>query len=126
MNVEIIDRLIVQDPALESSRNALEAMKVGACCIHRSWGFGKISGFEAEKGMLLVDFEGDELKSHPMDPVFCLEKLEVLADDHILSKHRANPEEIEKMAKKEPVDLSLIFCLNTRTGAPQPVISRGS
>jgi len=105
MNVEIIDRLIVQDPALESSRNALEAMKVGACCIHRSWGFGKISGFEAEKGMILVDFEGDELKSHPMDPVFCLEKLEVLDDDHILSKHRANPEEIEKMAKKEPVDL---------------------
>jgi transcription elongation GreA/GreB family factor len=105
MNVEIIDRLIDQDPALESSRAALEAMKEGACCIHRSWGFGKISGFEAEKGMILVDFEEDELKSHPMDPVFCLGKLEVLAEDHILSRHRANPEEIEKMAKKEPVDL---------------------
>ena len=64
MNVEIIDRLIDQDPALESSRAALEAMKEGACCIHRSWGFGKISGFEAEKGMILVDFEEDELKSH--------------------------------------------------------------
>jgi transcription elongation GreA/GreB family factor len=105
MNVEIIDRLIEQDPALESSRAALEAMKEGACCIHRSWGFGKISGFEAEKGMILVDFEEDELKSHPMDPVFCLGKLEVLEDDHILSRHRANPEEIEKMAKKEQVDL---------------------
>ena len=54
--------------------------------------------------MILVDFEGDELKpSH--GPVFCLGKLEVLDDDHILSRHRANPEEIEKMAKKEPVDL---------------------
>ena len=105
MNVEIIDRLIEQDPALGSSRAALEAMKEGACCIHRSWGFGKIVGFEADKGMILVDFEGDELKSHPMDPVFCLGKLEVLDDDHILSRHRANPEEIEKMAKKEPVDL---------------------
>jgi len=105
MNVEIIDRLIDQDPALESSRAALEAMKVGACCIHRSWGFGKIAGFESEKGMLLVDFEEDEVKSHPMDPVFCLGKLEVLDDEHILSRHRANREEIEKMAKKEPVDL---------------------
>ena len=105
MNVEIIDRLIEQDPALGSSRAALEAMKEGAFCIHRSWGFGKIVGFEADKGMILVDFEGDELKSHPMDPVFCLGKLEVLDDDHILSRHRANPEEIEKMAKKEPVDL---------------------
>ena len=105
MNVEIIDRLIDQDPALESSRTSLEAMKEGACCIHRSWGFGKIVGFEADKGMILVDFEGDELKSHPMDPVFCLGKLEVLDDDHILSRHRANPEEIEKMSKKAPVDL---------------------
>ncbi len=105
MNVEIIDRLIEHDPALESSRAALEAMKEGACCIHRSWGFGKIVGFESDKGMILVDFEDDELKSHPMDPVFCLGKLEVLDDDHILSRHRANPEEIEKMAKKAPVDL---------------------
>ena len=99
MNVEIIDRLIDQDPALESSRAALEAMKEGACCIHRSWGFGKISGFEAEKGMILVDFEEDDLKSHPMDPVFCLGKLEVLEDDHILSRHRANPEEIERVIR---------------------------
>jgi transcription elongation GreA/GreB family factor len=116
MNVEIIDRLIDQDPTLESSRTALEAMKKGACCIHRSWGFGKISGFEAEKGMILVDFEEDELKSHPMDPVFCLGKLEVLEDDHILSRHRANREEIEKMAKKEPVDLIINILLKCEDG----------
>lgn len=105
MNVEIIDRLIDQDPTLESSRSALEAMKEGACCIHRSWGFGRISGFESERGMILVDFEEDDRKSHAMDPIFCLGKLEVLDEEHILSRHRANPEEIEKMAKKEPVEL---------------------
>ena len=49
MNVEIIDRLIDQDPALESSRLALEAMKEGACCIHRSWGFGKSSASKLTK-----------------------------------------------------------------------------
>ena len=66
MNVEIIDRLIEQDPALESSRAALEAMKEGPL-YSQKLGFGKIVGFEADKGMILVDFEGDELKSHPMD-----------------------------------------------------------
>ena len=105
MNVEIIDRLIDQDPTLESSRSALEAMKEGACCIHRSWGLGRISGYESDRGMILVDFEEDDRKSHAMDPIFCLEKLEVLEDEHILSRHRANPEEIEQMAKKEPVNL---------------------
>ena len=116
MNVEIIDRLIDQDPTLESSRSALEAMKEGACCIHRSWGLGRISGYESERGMILIDFEEDEKKSHAMDPVFCLGKLEVLQDDHILSRHRANPEEIEKMAKKEPVNLIIEILSNCEDG----------
>ena len=104
MNVEIVDRLIEKDPSLESSRTALEAMKEGAICIHRAWGVGRISGFEAEAGMILVDFEEGERKSHAMDPVFCIDKLEVLADDHVISQHRANTEEIEIKIKKEPVE----------------------
>ena len=105
MNAEIIDRLIEQDPTLESSRAALEAMKEGTFCIHRSWGFGKISGYDSDKAMILVDFESEDRTNHPMDPVFCLGKLEVLDPSHILARHRENPDEIEKMAKKEPVDL---------------------
>ena len=84
MNVEIIDQLIAQDPSLESSRSALEAMNEGASCIHKSWGLGKITGFEADRGMLLIDFEDGERKSHAMDPVFCLSKIEVL-DNYIIA-----------------------------------------
>lgn len=105
MNVEIVDQLIEKDPSLETSRSALEAMKEGASCIHRAWGVGKITGFEGDRGMILVDFEEGERKSHAMDPVFCLDKLEVLDDDHIISRHRSNPEEIEIRVKKEPVEL---------------------
>lgn len=105
MNVETVDRLIEKDPSLESSRSALEAMKEGASCIHRAWGVGKITGFEAERGMIVVDFEEGERKSHAMDPVFCLDKLEILNEDHIISRHRNNPEEIDAKAKKEPVEL---------------------
>ena len=105
MNVETVDRLIEKDPSLESSRSALEAMKEGASCIHRAWGVGKITGFEADRGMILVDFEDGERKSHAMDPVFCLDKLEVLDDEHIISRHRSNPDEIDTKVKKEPVEL---------------------
>jgi len=105
MNVDIIDQLIVKDPSLESSRPALEAMTEGAYCIHKSWGLGKIVGFESDRSMLLIDFEEDDRKSHAMDPVFCLGKIEVLDSENIISRHRNNTEEIEKMAKKEPVDL---------------------
>ena len=105
MNVDIIDQLIVKDPSLESSRPALEAMTEGAYCIHKSWGLGKIVGFESDRSMLLIDFEEDDRKSHAMDPVFCLGKIEVLDSENIISRHRNSAEEIEKMAKKEPVDL---------------------
>ena len=121
MNTEVIDRLIEKDPSLESSRPVLELMNPGTYCIHRSWGFGLISGFDEGRGMILIDFEDDERTSHAMDPIFCIDKLELLAEDHILSQHRKNPEEIEKLAKKEPADLIIKIleqgddgCVNTR------------
>ena len=54
-----------------------------------------------------------------MDPVFCLGKLEVLPDDHILSKHRSNPSEVETMAKKEPVNLVISILGNCEDGCAQ-------
>ena len=40
-----------------------------------------------------------------MDPVFCLSKIEILSSDHIISCHRSNPDEIDTVAKKEPVNI---------------------
>ena len=62
MNIEAIDRLIEQDPALETSRDSLTAMQPGTYCIHRSWGFGKITGYDDERNMILINFEVTWLK----------------------------------------------------------------
>ena len=105
MNTEVIDRLVEKDPSLETSRTVLESMNPGTYCIHRSWGFGLISGFDEDRGMILIDFEDDERTSHAMDPVFCIDKLELLPEESILTQHRKNTEEIEKLAKKEPAEL---------------------
>jgi len=105
MNTEVIDRLVEKDPSLESSRTVLESMNPGTYCIHRSWGFGLIAGFDEDRGMILIDFEDDERTSHAMDPVFCIDKLELLPEESILTQHRKNTEEIEKLAKKEPAEL---------------------
>ena len=121
MNTEVIDRLVEKDPSLESSRPILESMIPGTYCIHRSWGFGMISGFDDERGMILIDFEDDERSSHAMDPVFCIDKLDLLPEDHILSQHRKNTEEIDKISKKEPAELIIKIleqgddgCMSTR------------
>ncbi len=121
MNTEVIDRLVEKDPSLDSSRPVLESMNPGTYCIHRSWGFGVISGFDEDRGMILIDFEDDERTSHAMDPVFCIEKLDLLPEDHILSQHRKNTEEIDQIAKKEPAELIIKIleqgndgCMSTR------------
>ena len=121
MNTEVIDRLVDKDPSLESSRPVLESMIPGTYCIHRSWGFGLISGFDDDRGMILIDFEDDERSSHAMDPVFCLDKLELLPETHILAQHRKNTEEIEKLAKKDSAELIIKIleqgndgCMNAR------------
>ncbi len=120
MNTEVIDRMIEKDPSLESSRSLLERMNPGTYCIHRSWGLGVISGFDQDRGMILVDFEGDDRTSHAMDPVFCIDKLELLDADHIIAQHRANPEEIEKISKKEPAELIIKILQMGEDGCMSP------
>ena len=39
-----------------------------------------------------------------------------MPDSHVLSKHRSNPEEIEQIAKKEPVDLIIDILSNCEDG----------
>jgi transcription elongation factor GreA-like protein len=79
-------------------------MNPGTYCIHRSWGFGLISGFDEDRGMILIDFEDDERTSHAMDPVFCMDKLELLPDESILTQHRKNTERSRSLLKKNQLN----------------------
>jgi len=104
MNKEAIDRLIQKKPKLKSVRHVLEKMERGNYCIHRSWGFGEIRDYDEVSGKLIIDFEGGK-QSHPMDPAFCVDKLEMLENDNLLVRQCKEPEVIEEMIKKQPVEL---------------------
>lgn len=103
MNKEVIDLIIESNPDIKSAREKLEAMQPGAYCLHRSWGFGRIREYDAVQGKLIIDF--DDKQGHPMDPVFCVDKLEILAADNILVRRRTEPEVIDELIKKKPADL---------------------
>jgi len=104
MNQEAIDLLIQKRPDLAGSREKLEAMQPGAYCMHRSWGFGVIKGYDEDEGKLIIDFE-DGKDGHQMAPAFCVDKLEILEPENILVRRRTEPEVIEEMIKKRPADL---------------------
>ncbi|MGF1450568.1 MAG: GreA/GreB family elongation factor [Opitutales bacterium] len=104
MTQEEIDLLIKQKPRLAGQRDKLAAMQPGAYCMHRAFGFGKISAYDATENRLVIDFEDDK-PNHKMDPAFCVDKLEILADENIIVRHRLDREGTEDMIKNRPTDL---------------------
>lgn len=102
MNSESIDKIISRNPKLRGKREKLEAMADGAYCLHGSWGFGRIKSFDAESGKLVIDFEGKE--GHKMDPVFCVDKLDILDADNLLVRYRTDRDALEKEMRDSPAD----------------------
>lgn len=104
MNKEAIDLLIQKTPALKRHRAKLEAMQPGAYCVHRAWGLGQIKQYDERENRLIIDFT-EKPGEHAMDPAFCVDKLEILADDDLLVRSQKDPEAIEKLIKQHPTDL---------------------
>src|SRR4029077_3345080 len=104
MKKEAIDLIIEKNPKLAKSRAKLEAMQPGAYCLHRSWGFGRIRSYDAGSGKLIIEFDGEK-SAHPMDPSFCVERLELLPATNILVRQRTDSAAMEEMLKKRPADL---------------------
>lgn len=103
MKKEVIDRILEKKPKLSDFRKKLESMEPGTYCIHRSWGFGQIKDYDEANNKLIIDFS--DRKDHPMDPVFCLDKLDILDQDNILVRHQQDPDSIENLIKKHPTDI---------------------
>ena len=105
MNTEAIDALIANNPKLIGPREKLEAMAPGNYCLHRSWGFGKIVGFDEAAAKIIIDFEDEDKTGHAMGIAFCVDKLDVLRANDVLVRSRTEPEVVETMIKKQPADL---------------------
>lgn len=104
MNKEAIELLIQKRPRLKRSRDKLEAMQPGAYCVHRTWGLGQIREYDERENRLIIDFQNRE-EGHAMDPVFCVDKLEILDDKSILVRARTEETDVQDMIKNRPTDL---------------------
>ena len=103
MNSEAVSALIAKTPSLKASKAKLEGMEPGAYVVHRSWGFGQIKSYDEAAQRLIIDFKGK--KSHPMDPAFCLNTMEVLPEKHLLVRKETEPKRIAELIADDPVQL---------------------
>lgn len=105
MNSVMSEQILERNPSLRGREEALSLLSEGSYCIHRSWGFGKIKGYDAAQNRLVVDFLEADKHNHPMDPVFCVEKLELLPKGSILVRQQDEPERISALIKNDPAAL---------------------
>ncbi len=103
MNSDAVTAIIAKNPALKVHKAKLEAMVPGSYCMHRSWGFGQIKSFDESSGKLHINFK--DKKSHPMDPAFCVNTMDVLPANHILARKETEAAKIKELIEDNPVQL---------------------
>jgi transcription elongation GreA/GreB family factor len=74
----------------------LTKLAEGGCCVHRSWGFGKIKTVDTVFARFTIDFPGKP--GHTMDLSFAADNLKPIPKDHILARKAADLEAVRHLA----------------------------
>jgi len=78
---------------------ALDQLKPQTFCLHKSWGFGQISGWNLLLNQIVVDF--DAKKNHSMQLLYAAETLQPLPDTHIFVRKVKEPDALRDFAEND-------------------------
>jgi len=82
---------------------ALDALKPGTYCFHKSWGFGKIDSVNFLVSQVTIDFKTK--KGHSMQLQYAAESLQPIPSGHILARKVTDLDAVKAEAKENPVAL---------------------
>ena len=74
----------------------LTLLAESGCCMHRSWGFGRIKTVDTVFARFTIDFAGKP--GHTMDLGFAVESLKPIPKNHILARKANDLESVRQMA----------------------------
>src|SRR5580693_10712292 len=89
-----LDRQLVEPLAL---------LTTSGYCMHRSWGFGKITTVDTVFGRFSIDFPGKP--NHNMDLAFAAQSLKPIPKDHILARKASDLDGLRQMAALNHLEL---------------------
>jgi transcription elongation GreA/GreB family factor len=89
-----LDRQLVEPLAL---------LTTSGYCMHRSWGFGKITTVDTVFARFTIDFPGKP--NHNMDLAFAAQSLKPIAKDHILARKASDLDGLRHMAALNHLEL---------------------
>ncbi len=100
---EEFEKLVAAGKINRQHLEPLVQLAQGGYCMHRSWGFGKITTVDTVFARFTIDFLGKA--SHSMDLAFAAESLKPIAKDHILARKAADITALRQMAALHHLDL---------------------
>jgi transcription elongation GreA/GreB family factor len=81
----------------------LTQLTTSGYCMHRSWGFGKITTVDTVFARFSIDFPGKP--NHTMDLAFAAQSLKPIAKDHILARKASDIDGLRQMAALNHLEL---------------------
>src|SRR6266566_1273676 len=96
-----LEKLVESGKLSSKGAQQLEKLKPGTFCLHKSWGFGRVTEWNLLLNQIVIDFAGK--KSHPMQAQYAAENLTPLAPEHFLARKASDLMSIKKLAREDPV-----------------------
>jgi len=98
-----LQKLVESGKLTSKATEQLEKLRPGTFCLHKSWGFGRVRGWNLLLNQIEIDFASK--KSHAMQVQYAAENLKPLAPEHFLTRKATDLAAIKNLAREDPVAL---------------------
>jgi transcription elongation GreA/GreB family factor len=98
-----LEKLVESGKLTSKAAEKLDQLKPGTFCLHKSWGFGRVSEWTLFLNQIVINFAGK--KGHPMQLQYAADNLTALAPSHFLARKATDLDSIKKLAREDPVAL---------------------
>ena len=98
-----LQKVVDEGRLTAAAARTLSLLEPGSYTQHKSWGFGRVSGWNLDGNQILIDF--GPKKAHPMQLQYAGENLKIIPDEHPLARKSANLPAVKKQASEDPAAL---------------------
>jgi len=95
-----LEKLVEAGKLTPRAAQQLEKLKPGTFCLHKSWGFGRVSEWNLLLNQIVIDFAGK--RSHPMQAEYAADNVTPLAPEHFLARKATDLASIKNLAMENP------------------------
>src|SRR6266487_3629117 len=96
-----LEKLVESGKLTSKAAGQLEKLRPGTFCLHKSWGFGRVRGWNLLLNQIEIDFASK--KSHAMQVQYAAENLKPLAPEHFLARKATDLAGIRNLAREDSV-----------------------